>query len=124
MALDHSHGHACSDESSHHRRPRLARANDNCIESRAHMRLYVAKSGRCVPVRHVDCCHAAVIAAVNIIALLPCRRHRSQRIFSKGVLSVAARDFGSVPPACDPIRSATQVDGGRINRLSHWTIPT
>jgi hypothetical protein len=29
-----------------------------------------------------------------------------------------------VPAACDPIRSAPQIDGGRINRLSHWTLPT
>jgi hypothetical protein len=74
--------------------------------------------------RHVDCCLSAVVAAVNIIALLPCRRHRSQRLFSKGVLGADARDFGGVPAACDPIRSAPQIDGGRINRLSHWTLPT
>jgi hypothetical protein len=72
----------------------------------------------------MDCSHPAVIAAINTIALLPCRRHRSQQIFSKGVLNAAARDFGSVPTACDPIRSAPQIDGGKINRLSHWTLPT
>jgi hypothetical protein len=72
----------------------------------------------------MDCFPSAVVAAVNTIALLPCRRHRSQQIFSKGVLSEAARAFGGVPAACDPIRSAPQIDGGRINRLSHWTLPT
>jgi hypothetical protein len=45
-------------------------------------------------------------------------------MFSKGVLSADARDFGGVPAACDPIRSVPQIDGGRINRLSHWTLPT
>ena len=67
---------------------------------------------------------AEVIAAFNTIVLLPCRRHRSQQLFSKGVLSADAREFGAVPAACDPIRSAPQIDGGRINRLSHWTLPT
>jgi hypothetical protein len=67
---------------------------------------------------------AGVIAAFNTIGLLPCRRHRSQQLFSKGVLSAAAREFGGVPAACDPVRSAPQIDGGRINRLSHWTLPT
>jgi hypothetical protein len=68
---------------------------------------------------------AGVIAAFNTIGLLPCRRHRSQQLFSKGVLSAAdARDFGGVPAHCDPIRSAPQIDGGRLNRLSHWTLPT
>jgi hypothetical protein len=65
-----------------------------------------------------------MVAVVNIAALLPCRRHRSQQIFSKGVLSAAARAFGGVPTACDPIRSSPQTDCGRINRLSHWTLPT
>jgi hypothetical protein len=72
----------------------------------------------------MDCYPSGVIAAINTIALLPGRRHRSQQIFSKGVLNAAARDFGGVPTACDPIRSAAQIDGGRINRLSHWTLPT
>jgi hypothetical protein len=75
-------------------------------------------------VRHTNCCQSAVVAAVNTIALLPCRRHRSQQRFSKGVLSAAARVFGGVPAACDPIRSSPQIDGGKINRLSHWTLPT
>jgi hypothetical protein len=74
--------------------------------------------------RHVDCCIRRVIAADNTIVLLPCRRHRSQRLYSKGVLSAAARHFGLVPAACDPIRSAAQIDGGRLNRLSHFTLPT
>jgi hypothetical protein len=70
------------------------------------------------------CFSSAVVAAFNTIALLSCRRHRSQQILSKGVLSAAARLFGGVPTGCDPIRSAPQIDGGRINRLSHWTLPT
>jgi hypothetical protein len=65
-----------------------------------------------------------VIAAFNTTVLSPCRRHRSQQLFSKGVLSADAREFGSVPAACDPVRSAPQIDGGRLNRLSHWTLPT
>ena len=66
-----------------------------------------------------------MIAAPNSIVLLPCRRHRLQQLFSKGVLSADdARIFGGVPAACDPIRSVPQIDGGRINRLSHWTLPT
>jgi hypothetical protein len=65
-----------------------------------------------------------MVAAVNTIMLLPCRRHRSQQRFSKGVLIAAARAFGGVPAACDPLRSSPQIDGGKINRLSHWTLPT
>jgi hypothetical protein len=65
-----------------------------------------------------------VIAGLNTTPLLPCRRHRLQQLFSKGVLSADARIFGGVPAACDPIRSAPQIDGGRLNRLSHWTLPT
>jgi len=51
------------------------------------------------------------------------RSHRAQQRFSKGVLDAVARCFGNVPPACDPIRSASQVDGGKIHRMSHWTTP-
>jgi len=55
---------------------------------------------------------------------LPRRRHRSQQLFSKGVLSVFSRDFGAVPASCDPLRCAPQLCGGRIQRMSHWTRPT
>jgi hypothetical protein len=50
-------------------------------------------------------------------------RHRAQQRFSKGVLDAAARSFGAVPPECDPILSAPQVSGGKIQRMSHWTTP-
>jgi hypothetical protein len=81
------------------------------------LRLYAWCGTSIAPIR-------PVIAAINSIVLLPWRRHRSQQLFSKGVLSAAARAFGGVPKACDPIRSSPQIDGGRINRLSHWTLPT
>jgi hypothetical protein len=55
---------------------------------------------------------------------LPRRRHRSQQLFSKGVLSAHSRDFGAVPAGCDPIRCAAQLCGGRLQRMSHWTNPT
>jgi hypothetical protein len=65
-----------------------------------------------------------VFAELTSTPALPFRRHRSQQLFSKGVLGAAARIFGEVPAACDPIRRAAQLDGGRIHRLSHWTTPT
>jgi hypothetical protein len=64
-----------------------------------------------------------VFLAVNSQLSLPCRRHRAQQPFSKGVLSAACRIFGAVPLCCDPIRAAAQLGSGRIHRLSHWTTP-
>lgn len=54
---------------------------------------------------------------------LPLREHRSQQLFSKGVLDACSRLFGILPDGCDPVRSASQSGSGRINRLSHWTTP-
>jgi hypothetical protein len=53
----------------------------------------------------------------------PQRQHRAQQLFSKGVLSVSSRIFGSVPRCSDPVRAAAQLGSGRIDRLSHWTTP-
>jgi hypothetical protein len=64
-----------------------------------------------------------VFIAVHNRASLPDRRHRSQQPFSKGALGGACREFGAVPPCCDPLRAAAQTGSGRIHRLSHWTTP-
>jgi hypothetical protein len=64
-----------------------------------------------------------VFVAINSRASLPPRRHRSQQLFSKGVLSAACRNFGGVPTCCDPLRAMAQLGSGRIHRLSHWTTP-
>jgi len=53
----------------------------------------------------------------------PWPRRRRRCPFSRGVLDATCRYFGTVPGSCDPLRSAAQVAGGRIQRLSHWTTP-
>jgi hypothetical protein len=54
---------------------------------------------------------------------LPYFTHRAQRAFAKGVLGPGLWHHIGVPRALDPLRCGPQILAGRIDRLSHWTIP-
>jgi hypothetical protein len=54
---------------------------------------------------------------------LPHFAQHAQRAFAKGVLGPGLWHHIGVPSALDPIRCRPQILAGRIDRLSHWTIP-